>query len=235
MFSEKLEMGLLTGAIIISSFFIVHMVDRFLYLDMTKLGWKRARKNFPNVAAQFGLEYLLPKLNYQIGEIKGEYNGYKISIRPDDLAFIGVTQIGSSRFDNLRFKLSTSQSQLTSPPEGMMQFESGNSEFDAFFNTRYAIHDAAIILTNNPSNLVYIGQFRKAWKNKICYVEVDDFGVRCSLKYGVSSYIPADILEKILPDLCELAKIFESLLGAGNFENTNRVDSMKEIGGLDAV
>ena len=212
MSSEELEVGLYVSVIIITFLCVAYMADKFLYLDMTKLGWKRARKNFPNVAAQFGLEYLLPKLNYQIGEIKGEYNGCKISVRPDNLAFIEVTQIGDSRFDSSRLELSTSEPQLTSPPKGMIQFDSGNSGFDRFFITRYAIEDVAKIFTNNTEKLVYIGQFSKNWKDKICYLQAGANGVRCSLKYGVSSYIPAEILEKLLPDLCELVKVFESLL-----------------------
>ncbi|MDX2440596.1 MAG: hypothetical protein QNK40_08600 [Desulfobacterales bacterium] len=221
--TEKLEMGIFIGAIIIVSLIFLYMLDKFFYLDMTKLGWKRARKNFPNVAAKLGLEHFSPKLKIKIGEIKGEFNGYQIRIRPDYRAIIEVTQIGSLRFRSSRLMLSTSKSQIISPPEGVRQFDSGNSKFDTFFQTRYALPDLAKLLTDDASKLVCLEQFRKTWKNKLRLVEVGDSGIRCSLKYGLSTYIPAETLEKILPDLCELAKIFQSLLDAGNSENTNRV------------
>lgn len=44
-------------------------------------------------------------------------------------------------------------------------------------------------------------------------------------KYGLASYIPVEILGKILPDLCELVKEFESLL---EIENSHQTDPVNE-------
>lgn len=152
---------------------------------MTKLGWKRARKNFPGVAAQLGLEHLSPKLKIKIGEIKGEFSGYQVRIRSDYRATIEVTQIGSLRFRSSRLMLSTSKSQIISLPKGMTQFDSGSSEFDTFFRTRYAIPEFIKILTDDASKLVCLEQFRKTWGNKLRLVEVGDSGIRCYLNMGL--------------------------------------------------
>jgi len=193
--------------------FIIFVLDKLLYLDISKLGWRRARREFPVAATQLGLEYILPVLKDYIGQIVGEYQGYQVSIRPDDTSIIQVMQVDSSHLRSSRLMVSTYKSQLKYPPENMKYFNSGNVDFDKFFRARFAHDDVANYIKINESKLYYVGQFRKTWGNIIRYVEVDDFGVRCSLKYGVvSSYIPTEVLKKILPDLCELAKFFELLL-----------------------
>lgn len=116
---------------------VVLGLDRLFFLDITKMGWRRAARDLPEFAAKMGLHFLQGKFDYEIGEIRGTFHGRPIAVMPDDQASIDVTLLG-----RLEIQMGTYQSRLRHPPEGWIDFASGGQYIDDFFKTRLASPEA---------------------------------------------------------------------------------------------
>ena len=182
-------------------------LNKLLFLDITKRGWRQAERDLPNLASKLGLKFIRGKFDYQIGTIDGQYRGRSVHVRPDDSAIIEV-----ELFHRPKIEMSTYRTRLRKPPEGMEDFKTGNEGFDAFFQTRFASPEIVHKLTGSPHQLNYVDQFRRIWKWKLRFLEITERSIRCSVRYGLSTYIPADVVERLLHDLCQLGEVIETAL-----------------------
>ena len=203
-------MKLSTLLIILANIFailVILIIDKLFFLDITKRGWRRAERELPNLAQKLGLEFSKGKFKYEIGKIHGQYQGRAVHIMPDNNASAQV-----EFFHRPKLEMSTYRTQRRYPPEGLFDFDSGNKSFNDFFQTRFANPEICEKLAQSAHQLNYLNQFKSKWKRILRFLTVNERGISCSVKYGQATYIPADILERLLPDLCQLANLLEAAI-----------------------
>ncbi len=180
---------------------------RFFYIDLTKRGWKDAKANYPQLARKMNLAFNRAALNHHIGEITGVFKGCQVAVKPDDNATIEV-----------HFKstpdlfVSSIDPEDMEPYPGMVRFETDNAAFNQYFLTRFASPAIASVLTDTTGNLQFVDLVVKKWARPIQRFDISRNGIACRFKYGGQTYIPAAVLESILPEMCGFAKSFEALL-----------------------
>lgn len=180
---------------------------KFLYIDLTKRGWKDAKRNYPRLAKGMNLTFQEASLNHHIGKISGVLNGFHVAVKPDDNATIEV------RFHTTRdLFFSSIDPENMAPYPGMVRFDTGNAAFNRYFLTRFASPAVSSALKEQSSALQFVDLFVKKWARPIKRFDISSNGIACRFKYGGQTYIPAAVLESILLELCSFAETFEALL-----------------------
>ncbi|MFO7713054.1 hypothetical protein [Desulfosarcina sp.] len=180
---------------------------KLFYIDLTKSGWKEARADYPRLAEKMNLAFKPGELDYHIGEISGVFKTCQVAVKPDDSATIEI-----------RFKsapdlfLSSIDPDNTDPFTGMVRFDTENAAFDQYFKTRFATPAISAALIEKSSALQFVDRFVKKWARPIQRFDISRHGIACRFKYGGQTYIPASVLESLLPELCNFAEAFEVLL-----------------------
>ncbi len=182
---------------------VIYAVSEWFFFDFFGIGRRHARRDFPAVAEKLGLTFVAASDGSDIGSIKGEYAGRKVSISPDDNATILFNVSGLPKLF------------LSTKVYEKKNFDTGNDVFDGFFLTRNMNKPDAVVrqIGNSGAALDFLSEFSHRWKRKLEYFEVTGDGIRLSLKYGMNSYVPAKDLEQLLPDLNKLAEMLEKVLG----------------------
>ena len=132
------------------------------------------------------------------GTYAGIYNGYNFTIDPDSNATV---QLHMNPVPGVE-EFSTRQ--------GQTNFDSGDKGFDNFFKTRLVSAELGQKLREAVAFLAYTVEFGKRWKGKYNYIRMYKDSIYCSFKYGSGHYIPASVLEKIIPDLVKLADLLQA-------------------------
>ena len=71
--SSTILIILINVAVIIIFLFL----EKFFFLDIGKRGWRKARRELPELASRLGLRFKQAEVNYEIGEISGIYRDRK--------------------------------------------------------------------------------------------------------------------------------------------------------------
>ena len=178
------------------------ILDRLFHLDVFKVGWRKAAQELPEFAAAHGLEFTAPTLRHEMGSAVGSFNGRDVRVLPDERARLEVLLRGPE------LQLSTSRPQVAAP-ENMQPFETGRLGFDRFFKTRYAGSLVAAKLVANAPLVSFVEDQLMRWWFTLRFIEIGPSVLRCSVIYGQASYLPAHVLDELLPELCELARLIE--------------------------
>ena len=186
-------------------------IDQVLYLDITRLGWRRAKSAMPEIARKLSLTYEPATQQHHMGTIHGKYRGRYVRVDPDCLATIRIELPGLSYI-----RLSTSDPRRLNIPERMTSFDSGNISFDRFFRSRLAAVPLHIHPDFHASNTHQVEQFSKSWKSRLRYLKLSNGVLTGSFKYGQASYIPTTLIERFLSELVLLADALESMLASSN-------------------
>lgn len=156
-----------------------------VFFDLFGIGWRRAMRDLPAVAAKLGLRFIVSSDRRVIGRIEGDYQSRNVSIAPDNNALILFSVTGLPRMF-----LSTKV------------YEKKNNDlrskvFNRFFRTRTTNRSEAVVQTidNSGAALDLLPAFSRRWKRKLDFFEVSEDGIRLSLKYGMNSYVPAKDFE----------------------------------------
>ena len=179
-------------------------LDKLFHLDVFRSGWRKAKRELPEFAAVHDLEYKPSVAKHEMGSASGQLHGRKVRILPDERARLEV----SLRAPDIQ--LATYKPQIA-PPENMQAFDTGRSGFDRFFRTRYATREMAEKVGSHKALIELVENRLRKWTFAIRYLEIAPRVMRCSVIYGQSRYIPEDILEKLLPELCELARLIDEM------------------------
>lgn len=186
--------------------FLLALIDQVLYLDITRLGWRRAKSALPGIARKFDLTYKPASQQHHMGTITGNCHGRSICIDPDRRATIRIELTGLAHI-----QLNTLEPDRLNIPEGMTFFDSGNISFDRFFKSRLTTKPLQINPNFQALNPDPFEQFRSTWKSKLRYLKLGNNSLICSFKYGQASYIPAKLIERFLPELLVLCEAIESM------------------------
>ena len=173
-------------------------ICEFFYMDITGLGRRKAFREFPEAAKKFGFIQKKSRSSKPFGTYTGIYNGYNFKIDPDSNATVHLEMNpvpGLTEF-------------ITR--QGQTNFDSGDKGFDNVFKTRLVSAELGQKLREAVAFLAYAVQFGKRWKGKCNYIQIYEDSIYCSFKYGSGHYIPASVLEKIIPDLIKFADLLQA-------------------------
>lgn len=180
---------------------------KFFYIDLTKGRWKDAKAAYPQLAQKMGLSFKPGELDDHIGEIEGVFNGSRVAVKPDESATVTVGfQSAPELF------LSSVDPENIDPFPGMIRFDTENEDFDRYFQTRFAAPSIASALKKKSDALQFSAAFVNQWARPIQRFDVTRNGIEIRFKYGGQTYIPATVLESLLPDLCRFGSSFEGVL-----------------------
>jgi len=177
-------------------------VCELLFFDITGLGRRKALREFPAAAQQFGFVRQKSRASKPIGDYAGEYRGYHFVVEPDRNATI---QLQMKPLEGLKEMMTR---------KGDSNFESGDASFDGLFKTRRASTEMAGRIQRSPEFLQYAARFAGQWRWKANYIQIHSDAIYCSLKYGNGRYIPASVLAQIVPEMATLADLLQA--GANN-------------------
>ncbi|HHJ17842.1 MAG TPA: hypothetical protein ENJ80_14210 [Gammaproteobacteria bacterium] len=180
--------------------------EYYFYMDFTGRGWKQARNEFPPVAARLGLSLKEAAYDYEIGEISGDYRGYKVKVMPDKGARIELDMDHSANID-----LDTDADGQSGSKTGFQTVNFDAPVLNHYFKTRFARADVAERLAKSGELARFIEQFRSRWGRQVMRLRVENGFIRCSFPHGRQRYIPSQLIEPILKDLADLADILKSL------------------------
>lgn len=194
------------GIMVAASIFYIGLWKLF-YIDLTKRGWKNAKVNYPLLARKMNLAFEEGELDRNIGEIAGVFNGCQVAVKPDENATIEI------RFQSTPdLFLSSIDPENMKPYPRMVRFDTENAAFNRYFLTRFASPAISSALKEKSSALQFADLFVKKWARPIQRFDISRNGIACRFKYGGQTYIPATVLESILPELCSFAESLEALL-----------------------
>lgn len=168
-------------------------VCELLYLDITGLGRRKAVREFPAAAQKFGFSLKKSRSTGQIGLYAGSYNGYHFTVEPDRSATV-----------HLRMK-PVPGLEVFITRQGRTNFDSGDPQFDAFFRTRLVSAELGRHLRASSPFVNFAVKFCRRWKGRYDYIQIYPDSIYCAFKYGSGHYIPAPVLEQVIPDMVKLA------------------------------
>ena len=189
--------ALIISIIIIALLLFVGFCE-LLYLDITGLGRRKALREFPAAAKKFGFIQKKSRSSRPFGTYTGTYKGYNFTIEPDSNATVQLHMDPVPGIEEFITR------------QGQTNFDSGDKGFDNVFKTRLVSAELGQTLREAVAFLTYTVQFGKRWKGKYNYIQIYKDSIYCSFKYGSGHYIPASVLEKIIPDLVKLADLLQA-------------------------
>lgn len=187
-------------AVPIGMVMFVGMVCAFVW---RKLGRRRARHQFPDLARELGLSFTPPRHAGCIGTLSGTFRGRAVRVDPDDQRSIKVRFRGDPRIDLRSYEHSVRA------PFDMVTIHSGDRAFGRVFKTCFASEEIAsrIAAAENPGR--HVEPFRGRFARQVQSLTVTGEGVVCRLDFGTPPYIPAGALHELLPACVALADLIE--------------------------
>lgn len=186
------------GALPLGMLFFASMV---FGLVRRKAGHRLAAKHYPALARRLGLSHQPSRYRSGIGSLRGELAGFAVVVDPDDQRCIRLRFAGGPQVD-LR-----SYARDTGPPHGMQTVFTRDKKFDGYFKTRWAGANERKILEGLDDPGALLAPLRATRELK--ELHVTSAGVTCVFDYGSPPYIPAQVVEDLLPALVRLARVFE--------------------------
>ena len=179
-----------------------------VFFAMTVLGFFRkraghvvARAQYPKLAQKLGLEYRPSGYKTGVGQISGQYRGHQVTVDPDDQRRIYVRFRQSQGVDIWRHEHNKR------PRPGLRSYRPSDRRVVGFFKTIHA--DAQTMERLEASRA--LGDLVDQLKNlkEIKSLSLTDTGVTAIFDFGAPPYIPADVVEIVLPALSGMAQLIE--------------------------
>ena len=138
---------------------------------------KKAREKLPVWAEQRGLEFREADERDAVGTALGDYQGYKLLVDVDagDLSARWASGLGSRELD-----VSTTPPP-TIPPGELVEFDTGDEQFDEVFQTRFADEDTADLVEASTGLREALVEFWEAHAGALEELNIDSQGVVCFL------------------------------------------------------
>jgi hypothetical protein len=168
-----------------------------------KAGHRKAREDYPALAARLHLEYRPPSSPTQIGTLYGNLRGFVVLVDPDDQRKLIVRFRGEPEID---FRTYSGPRR----PSRLEYYSSQNRSFDLFFKTRYVSPELAERL-DDVDLPALIAPFQKHYARELKQLNITQHGVTCTLDFGTPPHIPAAAVEELLPALLDWAQAIEPL------------------------
>lgn len=180
----------------------------FLFFGIMVFGFLRkkagnvvARNQYPALAKRLGLVHKPSPYRNGIGRIEGVYDGYAVTVDPDDQRRIFVRFATAPRVEL------HSYAHNKRPSAGLKNFRPPSGVLASQFKTAQASPELIEALSDDEKlpGLIRPLKFIRELKT----VSVTASGVVAVFDYGNPPFIPTGIVEDILPRLTALASVFE--------------------------
>lgn len=173
-----------------------------------KAGNVVARGLYPGLAIKLGLRYDPSSYKAGVGRLNGVYQGYRVTVDPDDqrriyLRFEGKPPVSLHSYVHNKRAV-----------QGQRTFRPTSKILSAQFQTAQA-SDEIMARFNRDQQLPGIIKPLK-FLRELKTLSVTESGVTAVFDYGSPPYIPASVVEDVLPRMAALAQVVEpSPDGAG--------------------
>jgi hypothetical protein len=186
------------GALPMGMLFFAIMVLGFV---RRKAGNVVARSQYPGLAGRLGLKYVPSTYKTGVGRLEGDFRGFRVSVDPDDQRRIHVRFSGQPAIE-LHSYVHNKRSR-----QGQKSFRPTSRVLSQLFKTAHA--SPSLIETLNADER--LAQQLKPVKfiRQLKTLSVSSSGVIAVFDYGNPPYIPAGIVEDLLPRLATLAQVVE--------------------------
>ncbi len=191
-------MDLSSGALPMGMLFFGMMV---LGVVRRKAGNVVARSQYPKLADKLGLSYRPSSFKDGVGKIVGQLDGYQVTVDPDDQRRIYL------RFDSQPEVELHSFVHNKRAVSNMTAFRPTSSVLSSQFKTAHASTAIARRLNENTvlDEAIKPLRFLRSMKN----LSATSNGISATFDYGSPPYIPAEVVEDVLPRLVHLAQVIE--------------------------
>lgn len=161
-----------------------------------------ARAAYPGLAARLGLKHHPSGYKQGVGRLSGQFKGFAVAVDPDDQRRIFV------RFARQPEVLLASYRHNKRPKGNMVDFRPQAPELRKLFKTSQAAPELVERLQENEQlfrRLEPLGRLRE-----MSSLILSESGVTAVFDYGNPPYIPAGVVQDVLPRLVELASAVEA-------------------------
>jgi len=166
-----------------------------------KAGNVVARGLYPKLAEKLGLKYEASTYKAGVGRLVGEYEGYRVAIDPDDQRRIYL------RFAAHPAVSLHSYAHNKRPTQGQRDFRPTSKILSAQFKTAQA-SDEIMERINSDADLPGVIKPLK-FLRELKTLSVTENGVTAVFDFGSPPYIPASVVEDVLPRMVALARVVE--------------------------
>lgn len=181
----------------------------FLFFGITvfsvvrrKAGNVVARSQYPALAKRLGLKFEPSSYKAGVGRLVGNYKGFHTTVDPDDQRRIYL------KFKS-RPEVSLHNYAHNKRPMGLQRsFRPESRVLSSLFKTAHA-SDQLIERINQDEQLSALLKPLK-FQRELKTLSVTESGIVAIFDYGNPPYIPASVVEDVLPRLASLGRVFEN-------------------------
>lgn len=208
-------------ALLIKRFFkqlyIISVFSPFALFWMFKaflIDWAASRRAYvklPQIGSKIGLTHLKSDYIKEFGELKGNINGYKISVLPFNSMNPVIIISYKNTFTGLEVSLQKPTVQLS---KNAIAFKTSNWKFNRIFKTVRASRKISEKFKNNQEFLTHFVKFYSKYIFQIDNLIFRDTDIYCSFRYGFNlfPYIPVSKIQSLIKDLYSLAEKIDTSL-----------------------
>lgn len=178
-------------------------------ITIGSLARKKSWRELPKVANQFSLNSELSRNHSEFGKISGKIKGYEVVVTPD--ANIKIKVYFKSEYE---IDISTSKPKFR-PSLNETVFKTSNWKFNKIFKSRQAEKDLAQRFDLFKVLMNDLMKFRMKWIWHLDSISIEKSYISCGFNYGdpFYLYLPAHVLQDILPEIIEIAQNIDKTLG----------------------
>jgi len=168
-----------------------------------KISWRQ----LPKVAGKLSLKCKQSRDYSKFGELSGKIQKHKVLVTPDDNKKLIVFFKSKYQID-----ISTYKSNYR-PTSDEPDFNTQNWKFNKIFKTRRANIELSDSIDKYPELTNYLVSFYMRWIWHLDFICIEESHISCAFNYGAPFhlYLPANVLQKILPELIVLAQQIDSV------------------------
>lgn len=188
-----------------------------LFFAVTVLGFLRrkagnvvARSQYPHLASRLGLKYVPSSYKNGVGRLDGDFRGFRVTVDPDDQRRIYLRFQGRPKIELHSYVHNKRSGQ------GQKPFRPASRVLSQLFKTAHGSPEMIEAVNSDPD----LPQVLKPLKflRELKTLTVSEGGVTAVFDYGNPPYIPADVVQDVLPRLATLAEVVEPRGVRSSFE-----------------
>jgi hypothetical protein len=181
---------------------MLFMLVTVLKVVRRKAGNVVARAQYPGLASKLGLSFTPAPYKNGVGRLSGQYKGFRVIVDPDDQRRIFIAFLSSPAVELHNFvhnKRSRAQQSSFRPIDKVLS---------KLFKTCHASGPLVRALNEAEG----LGEALKPlfFVRELKTLSVTAGGVNAVFDFGSPPYIPAELVDDVLPRLLKLASVFES-------------------------
>lgn len=181
---------------------MLFMLVTVLKVVRRKAGNVVARAQYPGLAKKLGLSFTPAPYKNGVGRLSGQYKGFRVVVDPDDQRRIFIAFRSSPAVELHNF-IHNKRSRV-----GQGSFRPSEKVLSKLFKTCHASGELARALNEAEGLAERLKPL--FFVRELKTLSVTASGVSAIFDFGTPPYIPAELVDDLLPRLVQLASVFES-------------------------